>query len=110
MTRDWKIGIIGLSALAIALLAYGLFSKPPYSFYSLLKWSVAVASGLGAWALYAQSKRYLPISLYLALVGGIHLFGKMRKSEWVLFNWGAVVGLVVLIAMLLIGLRHSKSA
>ena len=42
-----------------------------------------------------MSKRYLPISLCL-LLGEIHLFGRMKKSEWVIFNWSAVLALLVL--------------
>jgi hypothetical protein len=80
--RDWKIGIIGVSVLTIAMLAYVLFGAPAYSFYSMLKWTVGIASVLGAWALYTESKRYLPISVCLALVGGVHVFARMRKSQW----------------------------
>ncbi len=109
MTRDWKIGICGVTFVALALLAYALFGRPPYAFFSLLKFTVAISAGLGAWALHAESKRYLPISLCLVLIGGIHLLGKMQRSQWVLFNWGAVVCLLVLVVILLIDLRRSKS-
>ena len=68
MTRDWKIGICGVSVLAIGLLAYALFGRPPYVFFSLLKVTVAASAGLGAWALFILSKRYLPISLCLLLL------------------------------------------
>lgn len=110
MTRDWKIGICGVSFVALGLLAYALFGRPPYAFFSLLKFTVAASTGLGAWALYTQSKRCLPISLCLLLVGGIHLFGRMKKSDWVMFNWSAVASLLVLVMILLIDLlRHRTS-
>lgn len=94
--------------MALVFLAYALFGRPPYAFFSLLKWAVAISSGLGAWALFTENRRYLPISLCLLLLGGIHLFGRMRRSEWALFNWSAVGCLVVLLAILLVHLRRSK--
>jgi hypothetical protein len=108
MTRDWKIGMCGMSVVVIALIGYALFGKPPYSFFSLLKWAVAASSGLGAWTLYTESKRYLPVSLCLFLIGGVHLFGRMRRSEWVMFNWMAVVTLLLLVVILLLNLYYRK--
>src|SRR5437899_7908695 len=101
MDRDWKIGICGLTLVALAMLAIALFGSPPYAFFSLLKLAVAASAGLGSWALYTESKRYLSISICLLLIGGLHLFGSMRKSQWVAFNWGAVAGLLVLLMILL---------
>lgn len=109
VTRDHRIGICGVALVALTFLAYALFGRPPYVFFSLLKFTVAVASSLGAWALYRESKRYLPISLCLALLAGVHLFGKMRRSEWVKFDWGAAAGLVLLVGILLISLRRRPS-
>jgi hypothetical protein len=108
MTRDWKIGICGMSCVAIALLLYALFGRPPYVFFSALKWTVAASAVLGAWTLYTQSRRYLPVSVCLLVVGGIHLFGRMRRSEWVTFNWTAVLALTVLIVILLVNLQRDK--
>ena len=104
MTRDWKIGICGVAFVAIGLLAYALFGRPPYALFSLLKYTVAVSAGLGAWALYKESKRYLPLSLCFLLVGGIHLFGRMRRSDCALFDWSAIASLLVLVAILLVNL------
>ena len=109
MTRDWKIGICGVAFVALAVLAYALFGRPPYAFFSLLKFTVATSAGLGAWALYLESKRYLPVSLCLVLIGGIHLFGKMQRSQWALFNWGAVAGLLLLVVILLVDLLRRRS-
>lgn len=64
MTRDWKIGICGVGFLALSLLAYALFGRPPYRFFTLLRWTVAVSSGLGAWAL-LQSEQTLPPNLVM---------------------------------------------
>ena len=109
MTRDWKIGLCGVCALALALLAFALFGRPPYFIFSMLRWTVATATGLGAWALYRDSKRYLQASLWLALVGGIHLFGRMRRSQWVVFDWMAALTLFALLVILLVSLRGSRS-
>ena len=106
MTRDWKIGICGVCVIALGSLAYALFGRPPYAFFSLLKLVVATATLAGAWALYSESKRYLPVSLYLFLLGGLHLFGKMRRSEWVKFDWGAVAGIGLLLLLLLFRLER----
>ena len=102
MTRDWKIGIAGLALVAVALLAYALFGRPPYAFFSLLKYTVAVSAGFGAWALWLESKRYLPISFCLVLLGGIHLFGRMRRSEWAKFDWAAAIGLIVMVVIVMV--------
>jgi hypothetical protein len=109
MTRDWKIGICGMCFVALGLLGYALFGRPPYAFFSLLKFTVAASAGLGAWALYTLSKRYLPISLCLLLIGGIHLFGRMKRSEWVPFDWGAVASLFALMVILLADLLRRRS-
>ena len=106
MTKDWKIGICGVSLVAIALLFYALFGRPPYVFFSALKWTVAASAALGAWALYTESKRYLPVSAWLLLIGGIHLFGRMRRHQWVSVNWMALASLTVLVVILILDLRR----
>ena len=108
MSRDLKIGILGVVALTLVLLAYALHGRPPYAFFSILKWAVVVAAGLGAWAVFTISGRHLPISLCLVLLGGIHLFGRMRRSEWALFDWGALVGLSVAMFVLTVDLLRRR--
>ena len=87
MSRDWIVGVVGLCTLGELLLLYALIGNPPYPIYSALKVTVVPATGTGAWALFEQSKRYLPISIGLLLIGGIHLFDKMRRRDWATFNW-----------------------
>lgn len=106
MTRDWKIGICGVALIALTLLVYALFGRPPYAFFTMLKYTVAVSAALGAWALYIESKRYLPVALVLLLIGGIHLFGRMRRSQRVKFDWGAIISLLLLVMILLFSLRR----
>jgi hypothetical protein len=81
MTRDWGLGICGVCSLTLAFLGYALFGRPPYAFFSLLKLMVAAAAGFGAWALYTESRRYLPISLCLLLVGLLILLVHLRRSK-----------------------------
>ena len=90
------------------MLFYAVLGNPPYAFFSLLRVAVAVSTGLGAWALYVASKRYLPISFGLLLIGGIHLFGTMRRAQWSSFNWVAVVGLIVLTVILVLGILKKQ--
>jgi hypothetical protein len=109
MTRDWRSGTCWMCSVALVLLAYALFGRPPYAFFALLRYAVAASAGLGAWALYAESKRYLPISLYLVLVGAIQLFGRMRRAEWAVFDWGAVAGLGVVLLVLVVNLQRTDA-
>lgn len=91
LTRATLIGI-GLSCLvAAAMLAWPLFGNPPYGFYAPMKWVVAFASGAGAWAAWTVSKALLPLSVLLVASGGLELLGKMRREQWVPFNWASLV-------------------
>lgn len=60
-----------------------------------MKLVVAFASGIGAWTLWNVSKGLLPLSVLLAASGGLELLGKMRRAEWVPFNWGSLIMLCV---------------
>jgi hypothetical protein len=108
MTRDWRIGICGTCCLALAFLAYALFGRPPYAFFPLLKLVVAASAGLSAWGLYMENRRYIPISLCLLLVGGVHLFGRMRRSEWSYYNWSAVGCLLVVVLIFLVSVIRTE--
>jgi hypothetical protein len=83
---------IGLSCLAAAaMIAWPLFGNPPYGFYAPMKWVVAFASGAGAWAVWSVSKALLPLCVLLVASGGVELLGKMRREQWVPFNWASLV-------------------
>jgi hypothetical protein len=110
MTRDWKVGICGVTFIALGFLAYALFGRPPYAFFSVMKLTVASSALAGAWALFRESKRYIPVSFYLVLIAGTHLSARMRRSEWALFDWGAVAGLAVLLLILLSHLVREAKA
>jgi TctA family transporter len=101
MTKEWKISICGVCLFAAVLLAYGLLGRPPYSYFSLMRVTVAIATGLGAWAVYKTRKWFLPLSLGLVLIGGVHLFGRMRRFEWESYNWAAIAALVIAVLVVL---------
>lgn len=88
-----RFGGAGVSAVAIAMLSWALFGKPPYAFFGVLKWAVAGASVYLSWVGYRASKAFAPAVLVLLSVGGIHLFGKMRREDWANFNWAAIAAL-----------------
>jgi len=73
------------------MLAWPLFGNPPHGFYPPMKWIVAFASGAGAWAAWSVSKALLPLSLLLVASGGLELFGKMRRADWVPFNRASLI-------------------
>ena len=58
--------------------------------------------------MYALNKRYLPVSISLLVIGGIHLIGRMRRYQWVAFNWTAVLALSLLTVILLVNLQRDK--
>lgn len=95
MQRSGYLGI-GFSCLvAAAMLAWPLFGNPPYGFYAPMKWVVAFASGAGAWAAWSFSKALLALSVLLVASGGIELLGKMRRNDWVPFNWASLILLAI---------------
>jgi len=106
-SRNLKIGIIGASLLAVAMLLYGLLGRPPYAFFGLLRCAVAFACGLAAWSLFDVSKRYLPVCLVLALLAGVFLVGKMHRADWAFFDWCATACLLVAVMVQGLSIRRS---
>ena len=90
-SRQALAGIATTCLIAAAMLAWPLFGSPPYGFFAPMKWVVAFASGAGAWAAWSVSKALLPLSVLLVASGGVELFGKMRRTDWVPFNWASVI-------------------
>ena len=108
--KELKAGILGVSVLAIGMLAYALYGRPAYAFYSMLRLTVVIAAASGAWALFRISKYFLPLSVCLVLVGGLHLFGRMRKSQWIIYNEGAAALLLAVVVILGIDLLRRKES
>jgi hypothetical protein len=88
-------GGIGVVLVACAFLLWALFGSPPYAFFGMLKLVVACASVYLAILLWKRSPAFAPLCLLLCALGGIHLFGKMRREDWKTFNWAGVGALSI---------------
>jgi len=106
--RDLRLGIIGLILVAVSMLSYALFGHPPYVFFTFLRWTVAAARAIAAWALLSQRKIYLPVSESLVIIGGIHWFDRMRRTDWRIFNWCGIVFLFVAASLIIVELCQHK--
>lgn len=95
MDKATKGGMVLLDLAAIAMLLYALLGDPPYSFFSILKLVVSAACGVTAAMLWRSSKWFLPLCVVLLALGWVELTGKMRRSDWVPYNWATVGALVV---------------
>lgn len=103
--RQHLIGSLGVSVVCIILLCVALFGSPPYAFYGAMKWAVAAGAVYGAWTLFQASKTLAPVSLILAVVAGIHFFAKMRREDWVVFNWAGVIAFALAVILLALQLK-----
>ena len=111
ITRSAFTGIGFSCLLAGVMVACPLFGNPPYGFYYLMKWVVAFASCAGAWAAWEISRALLPLSVLLVASGGLELFGKMRRHQWVPFNWASLVLLTLAAAVcIVVAVRQSQRA
>lgn len=90
-TTQALAGIGATCLIGAAMLAWVLFGNPPYGFYAPMKWVVAFAACAGAWAVWNVSKAFLPLCVLLVASGGVELLGKMRRHEWLPFNWASFV-------------------
>jgi hypothetical protein len=84
------------------MLVWPLLGNPPYGFYAPMKWVVAFASCAGAWAAWEISRALLPLSVVLVASGGLEFFGKMRRQQWVPFNWASLLLLALAASICLI--------
>lgn len=75
------------------MLLWAIYGHPPYAFYSVMKWAVAGSLVFHCRELWRRSRELAPLCLVLATIAGIHIFGKMRREEWTLFNWSAIAAL-----------------
>jgi hypothetical protein len=103
-------GIGATCLIAGAMLAWPLFGSPPYGFFAPMKWVVAFASASGAWAAWSISKALLPLSVLLVASGGLELFGKMRRADWVPFNWASLILLLITTVICLVAAVRWKES
>ncbi len=105
-----SMGAMGVALVAIGMLLWALYGHPPYAFYGVMKWVVAGSCAFVGWALWRRSRALAPLCLVLFTVGGIHLFGKMRREEWGMFNWAAIGALAISAGVLMLGKGEVKDS
>lgn len=78
------------SAIGAAAPLYVLLGRPPYGFFSFLKW-IEVGAALCAWpALYKMSRNMTLLGIAMAVEVLIQVFGKMHRFQWVPYDWFGV--------------------
>lgn len=87
--RDSAFGAAGVCAVCALMSLWPLLGHPPYGFFSVMKLSLAGGSAFAAFTLWNLSPKFAPVCFLLVATGAVHLFGKMRRQEWVPFNWTA---------------------
>lgn len=90
-----------LSLAAIGMLLYALLGEPQYVFFGNLKLVVAAASLASAIAVFTVTPWLSPLSLGLLATGWVEATGKMKRDEWIPWNWASValLGISVLISV-----------
>jgi hypothetical protein len=78
---------VSVSALAIAMLLWALFERPPYVYFTALRIVVSGGAIYAAYFCWKQSRYFAPISLALIAIGAVQLFAKMHRRDWEPFNW-----------------------
>lgn len=93
---------VSANLLAIGLILYALLGFPDLAFFSALKFAVIMASLLSACACFMVSPWLSLLSLSLIIVGYVHVFSELRRSEWAIWNWSAIgmLGLATIILLL----------
>lgn len=112
MTKPSKaelIGLIGVVLVTIAMLFWALFGSPPYAYFRVMKWVVAGTCCYSTWVCWTLNRALAPLGVVLVTVAAIHIFGKMRRNEWGLFNWIGIVALVLVIIVACIVLNRRQS-
>jgi glucose uptake protein GlcU len=94
-SKPVAFGALGMSAIASAMLLWAIFGSPPYAYFGILKLAVAGTCAYLAYVGFNASRAFAPLTLALICVGGIHLFGKMHRQDWMLFNWIGIVSLII---------------
>lgn len=96
-----KSGALSLALLAVLSVLYPLVGQPPYAYFSLMKIFIAGASAYVAFVVYRLSPKLVAVSALVLALGALELVGKMKRADWVPYNWAhvasfAVAGLLLL--------------
>ncbi|MEQ1934149.1 MAG: hypothetical protein ABL962_09760 [Fimbriimonadaceae bacterium] len=93
--RAERLGGIGLCIVMCAMFLWTLLGNPQYSFYAVMKWCFAGSCCYLAWITFRISRVMVALDVVLLGLGGIHVVGRMRRADWIPFNWAAVATLVI---------------
>lgn len=108
-SKDIFLGAAGVAVVCVGLLLWPLFGHPPYSFFGVLRFSIAAGSIYSACALYTASRKFAPLSFVVLILGGVFAFAKMRRFEWVPFDRAAALAFGLSAVLLLLTSRRLTS-
>ena len=101
--RDYKdlfSAATGLAILGTALMAYTVLGRPPHGFYEPMKWAVAFACSVAAYATLKLSAWLAPLSAALAILGATQPLSKLHRAQWLPLNWTTLAVLALSAALL----------
>jgi hypothetical protein len=96
---------IGISLLAIGMLALAMWGHPPYWFFFLLKTCVVLGALFAAHTLWKAAPGTAPVGLLLIGIAAVNALARMRRSQWFTFDLLAAV-LFAVVAVLALGLAR----
>jgi len=103
-----RLGVAGIALVVALMVLWAIVGHPPYSYYSVMKLAVAVGSGFAAYSLWRITPLLAPFSFILLAIAMLHVFGQMRRHEWLPFNWAAVMALTVTAILLAVSCLTKK--
>lgn len=89
--RTALFGLGGACFVGAAMVAWPIFGDPPYAYFGPMKWVVGAISVFAAVAIWNLSRLLLPLTMLLVTSALIETFGKMRREEWIPFNWASLL-------------------
>lgn len=83
-----EIRIFTLLVLVSALLLlFGIYARPPYIFYQVLRsWTAGLSVALAIQFWSSKTRSLVLVVLHLS-IAGIYWFAKMQRGEWAVINW-----------------------
>ena len=85
--RNRELFVIGTAVTSIAMLLIAILGRPPYSFFFALKFVVAGSLCIGAFDLWKRHKYFVVLGIPFVIFSLIHIFAKMRRSQWEPIDW-----------------------
>jgi hypothetical protein len=88
--KQQSVACLMVNVVAIAALMWAIVGEPPYGFFGYLQLLVPVACVWSARKAYEVSPWLTPLSAGLAGVAFVEFTGKMRREQWLPWNWAGV--------------------